>query len=153
MSFISVCVFAITLYSASAASGITILWLEVCLSCKLNHFFNHFNCCCFFSLCRSVCWKRNEWSKFPRDSISRPLQSLHVFHIQSPIHQQLHGDPRIPHRPGNRPGTAYGCELLRLLNLQPAHALKRRTKLKLAKMCGRRPCCMVFPFYSLSPRC
>lgn len=71
---------------------------------------------------RSVCWKRDEWGEFPRDSVSRPLQSLHVFHLQSPIHQQLHGNPGVSHRPGNRPGTAHGCKLLRLLNVNPAPA-------------------------------
>lgn len=64
---------------------------------------------------RSICWKRDEWGELQRDPVSRPLQSMHVLHLQSAIHQQLYRDPRVPHRPRDCTGTVDGCQLLGLL--------------------------------------
>lgn len=68
-------------------------------------------------ICRSICWEWNQWGELQGDSFSRPVQGLHVFHLQGPLHQQFHRDTWIPHRPRDRPGTAHGRKLFGLLKL------------------------------------
>lgn len=43
-------------------------------------------------------------------------KGLHVLHVQSAIHEQLNGDPRVPDCAGDRAGTADGRQLPGLLN-------------------------------------
>ena len=47
--------------------------------------------------------------------VSCSTEGVHVFHLQSPLHQQFNRDPRVPYSSGNRSRVTYGCKLLRLL--------------------------------------
>lgn len=77
---------------------------------------------CFLLLphftCRTVCREWNQWGELQGDPVSRPVQGLHVFYLQGPLHQQLHRNTRVPHRSWDSSGTAHGCKLFGLLKLQ-----------------------------------
>ena len=48
--------------------------------------------------------------------LSRSAEGVHVLHVQSALHKQLNGDPRVSHRAGDCTRTSDGCQLPRLLD-------------------------------------
>lgn len=57
--------------------------------------------------------------------VARAADGVHVLHLQGTLHQQQHGDPRLPDRPQGGAGAADGGQLpllLRACRRQPKRA-------------------------------
>merc|ERR1711894_674833 len=59
--------------------------------------------------------EKNKRSELPRNSVACIAKGMHVFHLQSEVHQQLHRDSRISHPARNRSRTTHGSQFLGLL--------------------------------------